>query len=84
MWTNAEMVKQEQKTNCKKKIYFHRICEFSSLSLRWIFKNARKLSDLSQVALIYQESLYLQTAEEDLNFIFKVIITSGHLKRGGN
>ena len=39
---------------------------------------------LSQVALIYQESFYLQTAEEDLNFIFKVIITSGHLKRGGN
>ena len=62
MWTNAEMVKQEQKTNCKKKISFHRICEFSSLSLRCIFKNARKLSDLSQVALIYQESFDLQRA----------------------
>ena len=42
---------------------FHQLCEFICYDhTHSIIKNATKLSDLSKVAFIYQDSLYLQTA----------------------
>ena len=57
MWTNAKIVEQEMKISPKRKIFCPQICDFSLLLLWCIFKNTIKLSDLSQVALIYQEPL---------------------------